>query len=216
MNKAKKNRLEKKTPSHIRKQIRKIFYYAFIVFVCIFILNTVQLFFILNSIQNLPSLPKPYEMIRFVIYSYGDNSLSARFWFYDLQGNELASLERAWPGTYLELRFAYLHYNHKDFVYPILIQNIQENKKKQSSGTDLRSLVQMQNNSKLLLIEDKITKPQKAIKSIEHFILNKNIFYNLFYLFRSYLIDEKSIKIENLVRGREYSVYYEDGEILIR
>ena len=174
----------------------------------IFIINTIYLIFILKQTQNLPELPRPYEMMRFVVHSYGDNSITARFWFYDQDGNELSSLERTWPATFLELHFHYISYNKKNIVYPIRIQNIQNNKKKQSPGTDLRFFVQSQNLS-FQNKQERIN--QKASSNLETFILSSNKINRIFSLFYPKLVENKTLSLENAVRGFVYSVYYDDG-----
>lgn len=194
----------------------KIFFYISMGLVFLFISNTFNLIYILKNIQNLPELPKPYEMMRFVIHSYGDNSITARFWFYDQQGNELSSLERTWSASHLQLTFEYLSYNNKSLVYPIAIQNIQVNRKRQSPGTDLRSFVQSPNYDFYQASTVETKQELKALARLETFILNKNSIYRIFSLFYHRLVETKVLSLENSVRGFVYSVYYEEGEFYIQ
>lgn len=191
----------------------RILFYFFILIVFIFSVNTVHLLLIIKNFQRLPELPKPYEMMRFVINSYGDSSVNARFWFYDLQGNELASLERSWPADYLKVHFTYAQYNKKMLVYPTTIQNIQVNKKRQAHGTDLRPFVQIKTYTRAPRSTDENTSSEKALRSLEAFILDKNIFKKLFFSFRPFFLEDLSLSLERAERGRIYSLYFENGRV---
>ena len=115
----------------------KIFFTIFTLIVFLFVLSVINYISCLKSSQKLSFYSNNnHEIMRIKIYgsstSKEGNTISGTFSIINMNGNEIAVIERSWNGSYLGVEFNKIKLNGHKFVFPIKVygkENIIETKK---------------------------------------------------------------------------------------
>lgn len=151
----------------------KIFFTIFSLIVFLFVLSVVNYISCLKSSQKLSFYSNNnHEIMRIKIYgsstSKEGNTISGTFSIINMNGNEIAVIERSWNGSYLGVEFNKIKLNGHKFVFPIKVygkENIIETKKDLKKGTELRKYYS-ENKECLLLGNDSTKSQRKALYKI--------------------------------------------------
>lgn len=206
--------------------VKEILLYVGILLFIFFIINAVNYIRVNKAVQMLPPVSGAYEPVRFMLYSYADNSISARFWIYDITGKEIVSYERSWPANSLALEFVIIKGNHTSFTLPTRILNIN---REVSDVKDFSSFSSGGTNISNYYFKDDICllfsplfnsaleddQDKKLLSSLCRFSTNTSALNKLFYLFTDSFIEKKIISLKSYKKGIQYSVRSYNGEILI-
>ena len=162
------------------KHVIRDFIFSLISFLCIiYILFTFYTFYSVWSaaIQLSPDVQTEY--IRLNIYGSSSNSdgntISAAFSIVDSNGNEIATIERSWSGTYLSVEFAEANINGKRFLFPTCIygkDRIMQTHPEWKKGTSLEKFYD-DNGQCLLLGFGSTLKERRNLYKIARFATKK-------------------------------------------
>lgn len=197
--------------------LRELFIYVFSLVCIIFCINAVNYVKIKQAVKVLPPIPSIYEPVRFVFYSYPDNSISARFWFYDVSGKEIGSYERSWPGYALALEIQHLITPHTQVSFPVRVSNMDTFGRITSRGT-LISKYFFKNNEAVLFssaIKDLASSESVSISFLGRFIVDNSVLNTPFYLFKDRFVKTQLLSLEGCEMGVFYSVRCSQGNAVI-
>ena len=104
----------------------KIFFTIFTLIVFLFVLSVINYISCLKSSQKLSFYSNnSHEIMRIKIYgsstSKEGNTISGTFSIINMNGNEIAVIERSWNGSYLGVEFNKIKLNGQKFVFSIKV-----------------------------------------------------------------------------------------------
>lgn len=107
-----------------RNFLFKFFVFFISVFVCYGIYTATIYIKLYRSSKSL-EVPESIELLRIKLYGSSQtpdgNTVSATFSIIDSNSNEIAVIERSWPGSYLAVEFNVLKMAEKNFIFPAKI-----------------------------------------------------------------------------------------------
>ena len=84
---------------------------------------------------------RPYEALRFIVYGSTSenesNTVSGKITVLDTSGNEISSIERSWPGSYLSLEFCTATFDSKKYFFPYRVKGLNTIMEKSSGFNSL-------------------------------------------------------------------------------
>ena len=195
----------------------KIFFTIFTLIVFLFVLSVINYISCLKSSQKLSFYSNNnHEIMRIKIYgsstSKEGNTISGTFSIINMNGNEIAVIERSWNGSYLVVEFCKIRIKEQCFVYPFKIfgkKNIMDTKKDSKKGTKLRKYY-TENRECLLLGNDSTKSQRKALYNISLLGIKYLSFLNF------YFTDFCTIDLSECKTNRYYSITYDkNGKLFV-
>ena len=160
-----------------------VFNFLFSVILIAFFINSIS---VLNVITASKTLESPsFQIVRVLLYGSSQedsgDTLSGRISLMDTKGNEIAVIERSWPGVYLFIDFTKSNISGKNFYFPYLIRSTEKlyeknNKLKRRKGTYLYPYF-MENRQCLLFNSSENEKSRRDLYKVAKFSKNPGIMY---------------------------------------
>lgn len=200
-----------------KNQFIKIFFTIFTLIVFLFVLSVINYISCLKSSQKLSFYSNNnHEIMRIKIYgsstSKEGNTISGTFSIINMNGNEIAVIERSWNGSYLVVEFCKIRIKGQCFVYPFKIfgkKNIMDTKKDSKKGTKLRKYY-TENRECLLLGNDSTKSQRKALYNISLLGMKYLSLLNF------YFTDFCTIDLSECKTNRYYSITYDkNGKLFV-
>ena len=85
--------------------------------VCFFAVRFIKCFPAAQQIESFPT----YDMVHVVVYGVSDDTVSARFTIYNVDGKEIATIERSWNAEKLFIDFSSACFGGREFLFPYSI-----------------------------------------------------------------------------------------------
>jgi hypothetical protein len=197
--------------------LRELFFYIFSLVSILFCINSVNYMRIKRAVEVLPAVPHLYEPVRFILYSSADNSVSARFWFYDVSGREVASYERSWRGYALALEIQHLIAHPAYVSIPVRVKNINTFGGITSRGTVISRYFFKDKDCILLssAMNGLLSSDIAGINFLCRFIVDNSFTNAPFFLFKDRFVKTQLLSLEGCETGVLYSVRCSQGNALI-
>lgn len=145
----------------------------------------------------------------FIIYGNSSTTISAKFWFYNLNRKPIATIERSWQGNILDIDFLCITMNDKTIYFPYSIRHDSTSLHKKKKGILLKDYLSTENAFLTFEGSNTTEKARKDILELYHlglFIKSFNIFNVKAYI--------KTIPLQNCISNTTYYIStYTDGRI---
>lgn len=192
-------------------------FYVFTLLLIVLCINAVNYLRLIQASRIVPLMNSQYEPVRFILHSYADNSITARFWFYDMTGKEIGSYERSWPGYALSLEIRHFTCSSASFSIPVRLINMSSFGELTSRGTDI---------SRYFFTKGIPAFISPAVADIHPFNINKlsylfrftadsSILNAPFFIFKDTFLTSQYLNLEMCELGEYYSVRCSQGNAVI-
>ena len=195
----------------------ELFLYIAFFLIIIICINLINYYRFSKAVEVLPKMPQIYEPVRFVLHSYADNSITARFWFYDIKGEEIGSYERSWPGYALALEIHHLSISNTQVSFPLRIKNMNIFSEFISIGTNVSKyyLKDGENILFLSLMTSLSHEDKNRINFLSKVIVDTSILNTPFFLFKERFLKTQIVSLESCEIGVSYTVRCSQGNAVI-
>ena len=193
-----------------------------LIFSSLLIIFIIQLLFLSTCMTSAKSIPQfSYESLRFIVYGSssenGVDTVSAKITIMDTAGNEISTIERSWPGSYLSFDFYRADFDSKKYYFPYRVRGINTIIEKPSSsfrnrhkGSNLYPYF-MENGECILYSGSQGYGVRQGLYKIARFASRP-----LFFKYSKY-VSLLSIDLSRCESGYYYSLFVnEEGEIEIK